>query len=88
LPVLPPGKNVHELNRILNEGYWDAFDNNDLDEEGMPNSEKYDVDEEERFIRIGKYLEIYNKEDYPFTYWSVNLVKLSLADYYLLRAMK
>ena len=84
--IIPATKNIKVLNDILNEGYWNAFDNNDLDEDGVPNGDKYDVDEEERFVRIGKYLEIYAKEDYPFANWHDNLSKLKPSHCYLLKA--
>jgi hypothetical protein len=83
--ILPEAKTVEGLNEILNEGYWAAFDNSDLDDEGVPNDDKYFVDEEERFVRIGKYLEIYSDDDYPFANWHVNLGTLKLADCYLLK---
>jgi hypothetical protein len=74
------------LNEILNEGMWAAFDNDDLDEDGVPNDdEKYYVDELDRFERIGKYLEIYSNNDYPFANWYPNLPKLNLGNCYLLK---
>ncbi|WP_153797171.1 hypothetical protein [Foetidibacter luteolus] len=84
--LLPPTKTSEQLNSILNEGYWNAFDNNDLDEDGVPNDEKYFIDEQDRFERVGKYLEIYSKDDYPFADWLSNLTKLNLSDCYLLMA--
>jgi hypothetical protein len=86
--LLPATKNIDSLNLILNEGYWDAFDNNDLNEHGIRNGEKYDVDEEDRFVRVGKYLEIFSKDDYPFANWRPNLQKLNLANCYLLKVEK
>jgi len=65
-----------------------AFDNHDLDEDGVPNDEKYFVDEQVRLESIGKYLEIFSKEDYPFADWYSNLTKLNLDDCYLLTANK
>lgn len=85
--VLPATKNTDSLNSILNEGMWDAFDKNDLDEDGVPNDDdKYFVDELDRFERIGRYLEIYSKKDYPFANWRPNLPKLNLEDCCILRA--
>lgn len=86
--LLPPQKTSEQLNSILNEGYWNAFDNNDLDKDGVPNNDKYFIDEQDRFERIGKHLEIYSKEDYPFADWLSNLNKLNLTDCYLLRASR
>ncbi len=86
--LIPLDKNIGTLNAILNEGYWDAFDNNDLDEEGIPNDEKYYIDEQERFVRVGKYIEIFSKDDYPFADWYSNLSKLNLENCYLLRASR
>jgi hypothetical protein len=79
---------TEQLNSILNEGYWNAFDNNDLDEDGVPNDDKYFIDEQDRFERIGKLLEIYSKDDYPFADWLSNLTKLNLTDCYLLKASR
>lgn len=86
--LLPPTKTSEQLNAILNEGYWNAFDNNDLDEDGVPNDDKYFIDEQDRFERVGKYLEIYSKDDYPFADWFSNLTKLNLSDCYLLMAAR
>jgi hypothetical protein len=86
--LLPEAKTSEQLNSILNEGYWNAFDNNDLDEDGVPNDDKYFIDEQDRFERIGKYLEIYSKDDYPFADWFSNLTKLNLIDWYLLKASR
>ena len=83
---LPATKGPDGLNKILNEGYWEAFDNNELDENGVPDDDKYYIDEQDRFERIGKYLEIYSKDDYPFADWLGNLAKLNLSDCYLLKA--
>ena len=66
IDLLPNTKTIGQLNSILNEGYWNAFDNNDLDEDGVPNNDKYFIDEQDRFERVGKYLKIYDKDDYPF----------------------
>ena len=52
----------------------------------MPDDDKYYIDEQDRFERIGKYLEIYSKDDYPFADWLGNLAKLNLSDCYLLKA--
>jgi hypothetical protein len=85
--ILPSNKNADKLNEILNEGMWAAFDNNDLDEDGVPkDDEKYYVNELERFERIGKYLEIFFDNDYPFANWYPNLVKLDLKNCYLLKS--
>ena len=86
--LLPKTKTSEQLNSILNEGYWNAFDNNDLDEDGIPNDDKYFIDEQDRFERVGKYLEIYSKEDYPFADWFSNLTKLNLTDSYLLKSSR
>ncbi|HTJ11405.1 MAG TPA: hypothetical protein VL547_05255 [Dinghuibacter sp.] len=75
--VLPPAKNVDHLNAILNEGYWKAFDDNALDEDGVC-PEEYFVDEEERFERVGKYLEIFSNDEYPFANWQEHRDKLQL----------
>jgi len=86
--LLPETKLVEQLNSILNEGYWDAFDNNELNEDGVPSDDKYFIDEQDRFERVGKYLEIYSKDYYPFADWQGNFTKLNLTDCYLLRAAK
>ena len=84
--ILPTTKNVEGLNKILNEGYWSAFDNDDLDEDGVPIDDKYFLDEQDRFERVGKYLEIFSKDDYPFADWYSNLTKFNLDNCYLLKA--
>ena len=87
LPIIPISKTVEGLNSILNEGMWSAFDNEELDEEGCPiDDDKYYVDEQDRFERVGKYLEIFSKNDYPFADWYSNLTKLNLDTCYLLKA--
>jgi len=86
--LLPLTKTSEQLNSILNEGYWNAFDNNDLDENGVPNDDKYFINEQDRFERVGKHLEIYSKDDYPFADWPRNLTRLNLADCYLLEASR
>jgi hypothetical protein len=86
LDILPVPKKAEALNEILNEGYWNAFDCGDLDEEGVPNEDNYFVDEEDRFLRVGKFLEIFSKDDYPFANWHSNLTKLQLHNCYLLKA--
>jgi hypothetical protein len=86
--LLSATKTTKQLNSILNEGYWNAFDNSDLDKDGVPNADKYFIDEQDRFERIGKLLEIYSKDDYPFADWPSNLTKLNLTDCYLLKASR
>jgi hypothetical protein len=86
--IMPPTKNIDSLNEILNEGYWAAFDNNKLDERGVPNDDKNYIDEEDRFVRVGKYLELFSKDDYPFANWHSNLNKINLNECYLLKAEK
>ncbi len=86
--ILPATNNIVILNEILNEGYWSAFDNGNLDEDGVPSDDKYIIDEQDRFERIGKYLEIFSKDDYPFADWHSNLAKLNLDSCYLLKANK
>jgi hypothetical protein len=86
---MPPGKTTEELNNILNKGYWSAFDNGDLDEEGIPNDfDKYYTDEEERFEKIGKHLEIFSNNEYPFANWYANFEKLNAVQCYLLKATR
>lgn len=72
----------------LNEGYWDAFDNEDLDDDGVPADDKYLIDEDERFERVGRYLEIYSAVEYPFTYWYHHREKLGLEGCYLLMGVR
>jgi hypothetical protein len=85
--ILPKSKTIEGLNDILNEGMWSAFDNEELDEEGCPiDDDKYYVDEQDRFERVGKYLEIFSKDDYPFADWYSNLTKFNLDNCYLLKA--
>lgn len=81
--VLPASKNVEALDGLLNEGYWNAFDEEALDEDGIF-PEEYDVDEEERFENIGKYLEIFSDAEYPFANWQHHRDKLDLKNCLLL----
>lgn len=85
--LIPPGKTWEELNSILNEGYWTAFDTNDLDEDGLPNDENYfGWDQLDRFEKIGKYLEIYSVDEYPFANWFDHISILDVPGSYILRA--
>ena len=84
--ILPPNKSSDGLNEILNRGYWQAFDNDDLDADGIPNDDKYDAIEEDRLTEIAKYLEIFSAENFPFANWYDEVPKLDLTKYYLLRA--
>jgi len=88
LELLPPDKSIEGLNEILNRGYWQAFDNNDIDMDGIPKGENYDVDEEQRLKEIGRYLEIYNGDHFPYASWHEDIYKLDLPKCYLLRADK
>lgn len=81
--ILPPSKNVDQFNAILNEGYWNAFDEGALDEDGIPADEHF-VDEEDRFERVGKFLEIFSNVEYPFANWYHNQSRLNLDKCYLL----
>ena len=88
-PLLRRGKTAKGLNAILNEGYWAAFDNGDLDEDGVPiEDDKYMIDEHERFGKLGKYLEIYTPADYPFVDWYGNSGELIQAGSCLLRGLQ
>lgn len=84
--ILPANKNLEDLNRILDRGYWLAFDNNDLDKDGVPNDERYDVIEEDRLNEIGMYLEIYSKDEFPFANWHEDVQELDLGKCRLVRA--
>jgi hypothetical protein len=87
--LLPSTKDVDGLNQILNEGMWAAFDNNDLDDDGVPkDDDKYYVDELDRFERVGQYLEIYSADQYPFANWFAHLEVLNLNNCYILRVDK
>lgn len=84
--IMPVGKTVEVFNELLNEGYWTAFDNNDLDEGGVPADDKYFIDEEARLVNIGTYLEIFNKTEYPFANWYEHTDMLEQGTYYILHA--
>jgi hypothetical protein len=73
--VLPFGKSTAPLENILNQGYWNAYEKNELDEDGLPNEDVF-VDEQERMILLGKYLEVYAPEVYPFSSWGEDLKKI------------
>ena len=89
LPILPKSKTVEGLNNILIEGMWSAFYNEKLDEQGCPiDDDEYYVDEQDRFERVGKYLELFSQDEYPFADWYSNFPKLNLDNCYLLRAVK
>lgn len=88
LDLLPSNKNIESLNIILNEGFWDAFDNDDLDEDGLPNDDKYLINELDRLEKIGKYLEIFSSIEYPFGDWINNYKKFDLKSLYLLIAKR
>jgi hypothetical protein len=87
--LLPKGKTMEGLNALLNEGYWDAFDNNDLDPDDIPiENEKYFVDEHERCERLGKYLELHSSTAHPFVDWYANRMRLIQTGICLLRGQR
>lgn len=86
--ILPDNKDTAGLTKILDRGYWHAFDNNDLDKDGIPNDEQYDTIEEDRLKELGQYLEIYTADNFPFANWYEDIYKLDLSKCYLLRADK
>jgi hypothetical protein len=86
LQILPDKKTVDGLTEILDRGYWQAFDNNDLD--GIPNDEKYEIIEEDRLKEIGRYLEIYTADSFPYANWYADISALDLSKCYILRADK
>jgi hypothetical protein len=86
--ILPNNKSIDGLTEILDRGYWQAFDNKDLDEDGIPNDEKYDIIEEDRLREIGRYLEIYTADNFPYANWYKDIYELDLSKCYILRADK
>jgi hypothetical protein len=86
--ILPNNKSIDGLTEILDRGYWQAFDNKDLDEDGIPNDEKYDIIEEDRLREIGRYLEIYTADNFPYANWYEDIYELDLTKCYILRADK
>jgi hypothetical protein len=86
ITILPEGKTIGGLSEILDRGYWKAFDNGDLDNDGYPTDEKYDVDEEQRLKDLGCYLEIYGSNSFPFANWYSDIYQLNISKCYLLRA--
>jgi hypothetical protein len=80
--ILPDNKDIARLTEILDRGYWQAFDNNNLDSDGIPNDEKYDTIEEERLKRIGQYLEIYTADNFPFANWHEDIFNIDLSKSY------
>jgi len=88
LEILPNNKNVDGLNKILDRGYWQAFDNNDLDKDGIPNDLKYDINEEDRLKELGQYLEIYTADSFPYANWCEDIKKVGFSKCYLLKADK
>ncbi len=85
VPILPIGKDIESLNSILSQGFWAAFDNNDLDEYGLTISDKYFADPEDILFMIAKYLELYSKEEFPLISFG-ELSKEILSKCYLLKA--
>ncbi|MBL7841552.1 MAG: hypothetical protein JNJ75_15520 [Cyclobacteriaceae bacterium] len=88
LEILPDSKTIDGLTKILDRGYWQAFDNNDLDEDGIPNDGKYDTIEEERLKELGQYLEIYTAKSFPYANWHEDIIGLDLSKCFLLKADK
>ncbi len=86
--ILPKSKSIGGLAEILDRGYWQAFDNNDLDMDGVPNDEKYETVEEDRLNELERYLEIYSADNFPFANWYEDIYKMDLSKCYLLRADK
>lgn len=80
-PVLPSGKTTDGINELLNEGYWNAVDNGDLDDDGVPVQDHYFIDETRRLERLGMYLEIYAPDKYPFACWHEHLEQLTRESY-------
>jgi hypothetical protein len=86
LGILPNNKNINVLTEILDRGYWKAFDNNDLDKDGIPNDDKYETIEEDRLKELGRYIEIYSADNFPYANWYEDIYELDLSKCYLLRA--
>lgn len=83
--LLPKNKSVEGLSTILNSGYWKAFDESNLDSDGIPNSEEYFIDEEERLETIGQYLEIHSRDKFPYADWHSEIPKLDLTSWYIIK---
>lgn len=76
-PLVPPGKSLNQLEDILNKGWWQAHDNNRLDENGVMKEEDYEnypyTFESNRMVDIGKFFELAGSKDaYLFVDWLEN----------------
>ncbi len=71
--LLPLGKDLSDFQQILDKGFWQAFDDNNLDDNGVPIQERYFMDEDNRLSEVGKFLEIFSTDSYPFVDWQTDL---------------
>jgi hypothetical protein len=70
-PLLPEGVSLAELEELLNRGWWSAFNEDRLDENGIETSdEQAFLFEGERMTAMGNLLQLHgSNEEYPFTSW-------------------
>jgi len=69
-PLLPPGSSLDTLRTLLNADWWDAYDSDSVDENGMPVDLRGGVAEDDRMTQFGTLLRLHGDAgEYPFAAW-------------------
>lgn len=90
-PLLPEGKTLEDLLSILNAGWWQAHDDDKLDDEGVMLDEVWDTcpyqTEGERMTAFGSFLGLAGRDEYPFADWRYN-GRINWQEYQLFQFVK
>lgn len=68
-PLLPRNVSIEQLQKMLQAGWWQAFDGKQLDEAGELVNDEDMVDEEDRMTALGNLLQLNGNAGYPFVHW-------------------
>lgn len=70
-PILPSDVTVEQVDDLLQNGWWNAYEHNQLDRDGLaPEDDDEYIEEEERMSEFGALLELNGQTgEYPYTAW-------------------
>jgi hypothetical protein len=70
-PILPVSASIEELRALLDRGWWNAYDSDNLDENGVvPDENDGFIFEDERLTAFGDLLQLHGeKGSYPYAAW-------------------